>query len=371
MAAATDPILRRLRWGVQHAPLTKPYELSFASLTAFDVVWVRAEIETGDIGLGDAVPLPGYNWETLDSIRATVSAICDDADGRSASAIVERCRGVRSQHPFAASAVMAALELPSFLDRAKQPPEQFPISAPVAAEWPVQKLRDVVQALLTSGYRYIKVKVGRNLDDDIRTARCLLTEWPGEHFGVVFDANQAHSVEDALTFSQALRQCASSRLQWYEQPVDRDDWQGMERVCRSDGAPVVLDECIYDRSDVERARRIGAYGVKLKLVKNFGIGETLALARHARSLGLAVVYGNGVASDIGNLGEYLTLAAGEGMFASASECSGFAKLKTPLLGPLLRIDQAGQFSLNASAAEVRTAVSAFGQDAATASILAG
>lgn len=363
MSAAAEPVLRQLRWGVLHAPLTKPYELSFASLAAFDLVWVRADYEGGGVGLGDAVPLPGYNWETLDTVSATVAGLCDAAEGRSASAIVERCRDARRHHPFAASAVVAALDFPFFLERVKAR-EQFSISAPVAAEWPEAKLRDVVQALLTAGYRYIKVKVGRHLEDDIRTARCLLKEWPGRHFGVVFDANQAHSVEDALAFSQALYSCASQRLQWYEQPVHRDDWRAMEQVCRSNGAPIVLDECIYDAADIDRASAIGAHGVKLKLVKNFGIAETLALARRARALGLVVVFGNGVATDIGNLGEYLTLAAGEGMFAAASECSGFAKLKAPVLAQLLRIDEAGQFSLDASAAQVRNAVSAFGKDLA-------
>ena len=75
----------------------------------------------------------------------------------------------------------------------------------------------------------------------------------------------------------------------------------------SSQVPIVLDESIYNEADIVRAARIGAYGVKLKLMKNFGIAETLSLARQARHLGLIVVFGNGVATDIGNLGEYLVI----------------------------------------------------------------
>jgi L-alanine-DL-glutamate epimerase-like enolase superfamily enzyme len=343
--------LRRLCWGVRTLPLIKPYELSFAQLTSFEVLWVWAEDEQGRTGIGEAVPLPGYNWETIDSVRDAVATICEDGDGVAVSDIVQKCRDFRSQHPFAASAVMAALDMPQFISYADSA-ARFPISAPVSGDWPIGMLRQAVERHLDHGYNFIKVKVGRDFDSDAAAARCILTEWPGRKFGVVFDSNQAHSTEAGLAFAGVLRDCASPRLQWYEQPVDRRDWDGMERLCRSGGVPVVLDESIYDEADVARAAAIGAHGIKLKLVKNFGITETLSLARLARELGLIVVFGNGVASDIGNLGEYLTLAAAGGLFAVPSECSGFAKLREPMLGQFLKIDGEGDFVCEVSAKTV-------------------
>jgi L-alanine-DL-glutamate epimerase-like enolase superfamily enzyme len=347
-----DPVdesrrLRRLQWGVRVEPLVKPYDLSFVQLTAFDVVWVVAEDGQGRVGIGEAVPLPGYNWETIESIRASTAAICEGAADATVSSIVQKCREFRRDHPFAASAVMAALDMPAFLDGAALD-ARFPISAPVAGDWPISTLRQAIDAQLGVGYKFIKVKVGRDFERDAAAARCILKEWRDRRFGVVFDANQAHSVELGLAFARVLREWASDRLQWYEQPVDRRDWQGLERICRNSAVPIVLDECIYDEADVERAAAIGAHGVKLKLIKNFGIAETLSLARLARRLGLTVVFGNGVASDIGNLGEYLVLAAGGPLFAAPSECSGFAKLRRPILGDVLQIDSHGQFGCRLS-----------------------
>ncbi len=352
--------LRRLRWGTRVATLIKPYELSFADITAFEVVWIWAEDDRSQIGVGEAVALPGYNWETVQAVRAAVGVICEDADGAAVSAIVQRCRDLRQQHPFAASAVMAALDMPQFLAHAGSN-ARFPISAAVAGDLPVVTLRQIVEAQLGSGYNFLKVKVGRDFESDAAAARCVLTEWAGRHFSVVFDANQAHSTDAALAFAAVLRECASERLQWYEQPVDRRDWEGMERLCRTSGVPIVLDECIYNEEDVERAAVIGAHGVKLKLIKNFGIVETLSLGRLARKHGLIVVFGNGVASDIGNLGEYLTLAAAEGLFAAPSECSGFAKLREPILGQVLKIDSSGHFVCRVSASAVAERIKEFVQ----------
>lgn len=343
--------VRRLQWGVRALPLVKPYELSFVELTAFDSIWVSAEDLEGHIGIGEAVPLPGYNWETHETICGALVQICDDADGVSVATIVDRCRAHKRRHPFAASAVMAALEMPRFLSLVTSN-AQFPISAPVSSDRPLSALRQAVEAQLDAGYGFIKVKIGRDLDADEAAARCVLTEWPGRKFGVVFDANQGHTTAAALAFAGVLRQCASERLQWYEQPVNRDDWEGMEQICRTSRVPIVLDECIYNESDIVRAASIGAAGVKLKLIKNFGIAETLALGRLARSCGLIVVFGNGVASDIGNLGEYLTLVAGEDMFTAASECTGFVKLRAPLLGGVLKVGSDGNLGCTANVAAI-------------------
>ena len=115
------------------AALSKPYELSFTTLAAFDSIWVRLEDDAGKVGLGEAVALPGYGWETVDSVSRTVAAILDGAEGLSAQALEARCARFRAEHPFAASAVMTALELPDLLE-GHDPRFSFPINVPVSGE---------------------------------------------------------------------------------------------------------------------------------------------------------------------------------------------------------------------------------------------
>ena len=82
------------------------------------------------------------------------------------------------------------------------------------------------------------------------------------------------------------------------------------------------------------------------------------VARFAREAGLAVVFGNGVATDIGNLGEYLTLAAANGVFIPPAESNGFAKIKTPLLS-VLEVTSGGRLLCNCDKQEIRQSILGF------------
>lgn len=320
--------LRRVLWGRARCPLTVPYELSFLTLREFRTVWVVVEDDSGAIGVGEAVALPGYGWETDDGVAKTVEVLVAGAEGRSADELRAKSVNLLGEHPFAASAVLTALDLPAYLARLRAG-LAFPLNAPVAGDAPQELLGLALDGSLSQGCEFVKVKVGRNVGSEKRGAAFLLTTRPADNYRLVFDANQGYSIDEALALAQALRVDPYGRLLWFEQPVDRDDWKAMEHVCRGTGVPVVLDECILSASDIDRAKKIGAAGVKLKSFKNGGIAMTLDLARHARQLGLIVVFGNGVATDIGNFAEFLTLVAGGDLFTPPSESSGFAKMVRP------------------------------------------
>ena len=336
-----ERLITRIVWGRKRAELVEPYRLSFASLSAFETVWVRVEDSAGGTGLGEAVALPGYAWETVEDIANTVSALVEGAVGVTVARQEARCRAICRDHPFAASAMMTALDLPDLLVGHHRD-FSFPLNVPVSGQTPVNTLDRQVHRHLETGYRFIKVKIGCDIAAESAAARLLLAGDFERPFQVVFDANQAYSTEQALHFATVLAELPKERLAWLEQPVAREDWSAMAVVCRQARVPVVLDEAIYDEADIERAAAIGAYGVKLKLFKNFGPRGTLDLARRARKCGLMAVFGNGVATDIGNLAEMLVLEAGSGLFSPPGECSGFIKLKAPLLSSALKITQEGQ-----------------------------
>ena len=276
--------------------------------------------------------LPGYGWETAETVSAAVARMLALSGGATEEAIRDIAAREWAKNPFAASAVITAIEMPRYLRTGAT--RDFPLNAPVSGEIPVDRFREQVQRALDSGFQFIKVKVGKELTANIEAAHCVLTEFPDSPFGVLFDANQGFSLDAALKFARTLAECSSPRLLWFEQPVDRTAWNDMETLCRTAPVPVLLDECIYDQLDIARAAAIGAFGVKLKLFKNFGIAGTLELARQAQDASLAVVFGNGVATDIGNLGEYLALAAAPKVFAPPAEANGFLKLRSPLLDVL-------------------------------------
>nr|WP_279355915.1 enolase C-terminal domain-like protein [Fundidesulfovibrio agrisoli] len=346
-----------MEWGVARVPLAAPYQLSFVTLTRYDTVWVRCEDTSGSVGLGEAVALPGYGWETQEDILETVAALCAGAEGLTFRELADRCRKSWPLSPFAASAVMTAMEFPGLLGSAPQA-DGFALNWPVAGDAHEAALRGQVLAGLERGYGFIKVKVGKNPADELSNLPLLLAGLPGDSFRVLFDANQGYSFDQALDFSRGLGKNDSGRLLWFEQPLHRDDWDGLARLCALSPVPVILDESVYSEEHVRRAAAMGAHGVKLKLFKQCGPAHCLELARLAVSLGLTVVFGNGVATDVGNLAEYLLLAAGGGLFSAPAESNGFRKLASPLLGGVVA-ERGGSIRLEVGKGEVARRIQAF------------
>ena len=338
--------LARGRVALRQVALSKPYELSIGTLGAFESVLVMLERSNGSVGIGEAVALPGYGWETTDTILRVANDLIAGISGIKTKTLIERCRREWPNSPFAASAVMAAIELPDWLHYA-QSGVRFPLNAALAPSSNESALVDAAETALSMGYRYLKLKVGLDVSSDIAAMRVLLGGLPGRDFKVVADANQAYSIEQALKFLRSVTEMKLDRFLWLEQPLGRLDWDGTKYLCKRTALPIVLDECIYDETHVRRAAEMGARGIKLKLMKNFGLAETVRLAKIAHELKMRVIFGNGVATDVGNLAEFLVLASAPGHFIEPSESSGFAKLTRAIL-PGLKVSN-GNLSCDATA----------------------
>ena len=344
--------IKVVTFGTSFSPLKSPYKLSFTTVTEFESVWVRIENDVGEVGIGEAVALPGYSWETTASILACLDEMVGNGEGHTEASLRAACAAKRDQHPFATSAVVTALDLPRYL-RAERPIRGFPLNLPISSEMSFEEMDRCLREGLAQGYRFAKVKIGKSLEKDLAAVPHLMAHWALNYL-FVFDANQAYDLNQARQFCEVLEPYIYGPALWLEQPLSMKDWDGHAALCAQTSTPIVLDESIYNESDIQHAKSIGACGVKLKLFKNHGIGGTLALARQARGLGLGVVFGNGVATDIGNFAEYLALINEPALFDNPLECSGFIKQKQPLLFPNLALNASGEIYYSAALSEVRT-----------------
>jgi L-alanine-DL-glutamate epimerase-like enolase superfamily enzyme len=186
------------------------------------------------------------------------------------------------------------------------------------------------QALEREGYQTLKVKIGRNVDEDIVAAKALLDTLP-EDLRLRFDANEAYDAPSAERFLLSLDHPRRHLVELVEQPLPRKDWDAMARLCSLSPVPLMLDEAIDTKADIDRAAAIGTQCIKLKLFKNGAPSDLLVLAGHACGLGLRVILGNGVSSDIGCLMEGWAYASRPDLFFGAGEMNGFVKTRRPML----------------------------------------
>jgi L-alanine-DL-glutamate epimerase-like enolase superfamily enzyme len=136
-----------------------------------------------------------------------------------------------------------------------------------------------------------KIKVGT--PDDLAVLRKLR-----ENTDAIFrvDANAGWTLETALAIIPELK---SLGVEMVEQPLAKDDWEGMKELYRRSPLPLFADESCVSEKDV--AKCAGHFhGINIKLTKCSGITPALRMISEARELGLKVMVGCMNESTIGS-----------------------------------------------------------------------
>jgi len=92
--------------------------------------------------------------------------------------------------------------------------------------YPDDKLRRLCQAAIDQGFAHVKLKVGRDLGDDIRRLR-IAREVLGPDRQLMVDANQIWEVDQAIAW---MRELAFARPWFIEEPTSPDDVEGHRRI---------------------------------------------------------------------------------------------------------------------------------------------
>lgn len=91
-----------------------------------------------------------------------------------------------------------------------------------------EKLARLCREAVDDGFVQIKLKVGANLDDDIRRLQ-VARDTVGPNYPLAIDANQRWEVSEAIDWVQAL---ARFDLVWIEEPTSPDDILGHAEIAR-------------------------------------------------------------------------------------------------------------------------------------------
>ncbi len=319
--------------------LREPYVLSFATIRRIDSIVLRLHLDNGCSGFSEVVPLPGYSHETTDSILQDLKQIMPSTLGLDTGELPGLLSSRVSESPFTVSLITTAKEVAAgeldFPDSL-----EVPLLAPVSAAMDTGPVLTKTNAFIHKGYGTIKLKVGRDVEADKKTIKVLLDEIP-DGVKIRIDANQAYSLQQAEEIIKTIEDHPRHHIvELFEQPfgTEEKDWLTFSQLARKTSAvPLMLDESIIQNHHVDRAAEAGASFVKLKLFKQAGVNGLWELATHARDLGLKVVLGNGVSTEIGNILEAVAYA-GSNLFTGASEGNGFEKLSRRLIQPEVHVE---------------------------------
>jgi L-fuconate dehydratase len=148
------------------------------------------------------------------------------------------------------------------------------------------KLRRLLKEALDAGYRHLKLKVGRDIEDDVRRLR-IAREVIGWDFDLMIDANQVWDVPEAIEWVGRL---AEFRPLWIEEPTSPDDVLGHAEIRRA-VAPigVATGEHGMNRVLFKQMFQAGAIDYcQLDAARLAGVSEILAVYLMARKFGVPV-----------------------------------------------------------------------------------
>ncbi|MDG4824131.1 enolase C-terminal domain-like protein [Asanoa sp. WMMD1127] len=149
-----------------------------------------------------------------------------------------------------------------------------------------EKLRRLCREALDAGFRQIKLKVGADLDDDLRRLR-IAREVCGPDIRIAVDANQRWDVQDAIDWVGAL---APYDVWWVEEPTSPDDVVGHAAIARGIApVPVATGEHVQNRVVFKQLLQLGAVSyVQLDAARVAGVNENVAILLLAAKFGVPV-----------------------------------------------------------------------------------
>ncbi|MBY8996556.1 MAG: mandelate racemase/muconate lactonizing enzyme family protein [Candidatus Thorarchaeota archaeon] len=141
-----------------------------------------------------------------------------------------------------------------------------------------QSIADEAAHQLSEGMKSVKIKVGVDVERDIETLK-LVRETVGDSAKIRADANTGYTVKQAL---KVLKASEDLNLEYLEQPLAVDDYEGFSQLRKSSCVPIMADESVYTYKDAQTLIDYDAVDFfGLKLIKHGGIYQSKRIAKLA------------------------------------------------------------------------------------------
>lgn len=276
--------------------LANTFTITHESRDVQPTVIVGLEDEQGNIGWGEATAVPYYG-QSQDKIVATLEAnrsLIETTPLETPEHYWAIMHDAFGEHPFELCAVdVAANDL--FGQQQGKPlyelwglqPKNLPLTNYTIGR---AEIPEMVRKMQVMPWPLYKIKLGTDHDLAIIQA---LRKTTSATFRV--DANTGWSAEQTIELAPLLR---NLDVEFLEQPLAADNWQGQARVFAESVLPIIADESCQREADVDQCHGY-FHGVNVKLNKCGGLTPARRMIAKARALGMKVMVGCMTESSVG------------------------------------------------------------------------
>jgi L-alanine-DL-glutamate epimerase-like enolase superfamily enzyme len=290
-------IIQLETWPVEMR-LAEPYTIVYEQIESATNIFLRIETNSGINGFGCAAPDKQVTGETPE----TVIKICNDvikpvlrrSDPLRLALATEKLASILPANPSAVAMVDMALH--DILGKTCGLPIYkllggFRTHMKTSVTIGILPLAETVarsKEWVCKGFRSLKIKGGRNVEEDIEKI-LRVREEVGQRIELRFDANQGYSEDQVMRF---VRDTRTAKLELIEQPTLRGDFDLLGKITGAVSIPVMADESLMNLRDAFRlARKELVDMVNIKLMKVGGILEAMKIHAVARAANLEVMVG--------------------------------------------------------------------------------
>jgi len=287
--------------------LTRPYTIAFKTVDHVENAIVIMELDNGLVGRGAGNPSEQVVGETLDHALNALDRASEGESmnggwrgliGRDIEDIEILCKEIQHQlkhSPSARTALEVALydvfsqwkEVPLVI-LLGQKIERLPTSITIGIKGVSDTLEEAAE-YIERGFKYIKVKLGNHLEEDIERIVKLRKQF-GDQIRVRVDANQGYSIRELQQFYDQTLSC---NLELIEQPLPADQVEEMRSMPGEIREVLAADESLIGPQDArDLIGKPNACGIfNIKLMKCGGITQALEISRLADGAGIDLMWG--------------------------------------------------------------------------------
>ncbi len=287
-------------------PLVRPLQLKGHTLTSRTGFLIRLEADTGQVGWGEAAPLPGFSTESTETVIAELKDLQRLLPNRELPPDPCALTGQFHQWPTSrwwSNSVHCALEMAALnLVAAEQAVPLAKLLSEVYLETvhvnglivDTDNVTEATRNLRRDGYRAIKLKVGNDpIEVDIARTRDAFHEL-GSMTTLRLDANRAWSFDGACRFARSTSDCI---IEYIEEPLA--DTSRLREFSELTGMAVALDESVCELAPGALTNCPHVQAIVLKPTMLGGFDRTAGWARKASECNIKVVISSCFESQVG------------------------------------------------------------------------
>ena len=310
-------------------PLLEPFTIATGTTSEANNVLITITLADGSIGYGECAPFSPSTGETQETALSAAQGCAELIKGKDAAHWRILSKLMRSVY-FSQATACAGIEM-ALLDAltrsygiplyvffgGSSTSVETDMSIPMVSP---ERGYDLAKETVVRGITSIKIKVGGDLRDDVARVEAIREGAP--NVGLILDANQGYTANEALLCLEALDN-RDIRPMLMEQPVHKDDHEGLRYVTQHTTVPIAADESAYSAANVAHLIAMGAVNVvNIKLMKS-GFVEALDIAAVCRATHTQLMIGAMIESRLA-IAAAAHFVAGLGGFR-------FVDLDTPML----------------------------------------